>query len=223
MVYTMIYIMMFIMVYTMTYVHVYALLIYTVISGARSHDLWRNTGICHWAKMQRQTCAKYSGKHVLDIPNDTRQCCCRAIGFCLVMMLMLQSGSHTCIASHPAQQFWKQGWRYCRFQCGDKQLKQALWAQPLDVVLWEGAALHGQAEQRRRERLTEARKSTPDDEAATRRVLHQGGCWGQGCSGRWMKKRCYGIYHGIYVYIYIYIIKYTNDLYCGMSCMTYGI
>jgi len=60
MVYTMIYMMICIMVYTMIYMHVYALLIYTVISGAKSHDLWRNTGICHWAKRQRQTCARYS-------------------------------------------------------------------------------------------------------------------------------------------------------------------
>jgi hypothetical protein len=112
---------------------------------------------------------------------------------------MLQSGLHTSIASHPAPPLWKQGWSYCRFQRGDK----AVWAQPLDVALWAGAALQGQAEQRRKERLTEASKSTPDEEAATRRALHQGGCWGQGCSGRWMKKRCYGIYHGIYVYIYI--------------------
>jgi hypothetical protein len=66
-----------------------------------------------------------------------------------------------------------------------------------------------EAEQRRRERLTEASKSTPDIEVATRRARHRGGCWGQGCSGRWMKKRCYGLYHGIYhgiqVYIYIYL------------------
>ena len=45
------------------------------------------------------------------------------------------------------------------------------------------AALQGQAEQRRRERLTEARNSTPDDEAATRRALHQEGCWGQDAVG----------------------------------------
>jgi hypothetical protein len=57
-----------------------------------------------------------------------------------------------------------------------------------------------EAEQRRRERLTEACKSTRDGEAATRRALHRGGCWGQGCSGRWMKRICYGIYHGIYIY-----------------------
>jgi hypothetical protein len=103
MVYTMIYVMIYIMVYTMIYMHAYALLIYTIISGARSHDLWRNTpeGICHWAKIQRQTCARYS--KFIWRPNDTRQRCCRAIGFCLVMMLMLQSGSHTSIASHPAQ------------------------------------------------------------------------------------------------------------------------
>ena len=128
------------------------------------------------------------------------------------MMLMLQSGSHTNIASHPAGPACPTALETglellsdCRFQRGDKlhkQRKQAVWAQPLDVALWAGAALQGQAEQRRKERLTEARKSTPDDEAATRRALHQGGCWGQGCSGRWMKKRCYGIYHGIYVYIY---------------------
>jgi hypothetical protein len=208
----------------MIYMHVYALLIYTVISGARSHDLWRNTGICHCAKIQRQTCARYS-EFICWRPNYTRQCCCWAIGFWLVMMLMLHSGSHTSIASHPTPPLWKQGWSYCRFQRGDKQRKQALWAQPLDVALWAGAALQGQAEQRRRVKLTEARKSTPDDEAATRWVLHQGGCWGQGCSGRWMKKRCYGIYHGIYVYIYIiqYTMIYTNDIHCGMSYITYGI
>ena len=40
------------------------------------------------------------------------------------------------------------------------------------MALWAGAALQGHAEQRRNERLTEARKSTPDDEAATRRALH---------------------------------------------------
>ena len=31
------------------------------------------------------------------------------------------------------------------------------------MALWVGAALQGQAEQRRRERLTEARKSAPDE------------------------------------------------------------
>ncbi len=39
MVYSMVYIMIYIMVYTMIYMHVYTLWIYTVISGARSHDL----------------------------------------------------------------------------------------------------------------------------------------------------------------------------------------
>jgi hypothetical protein len=41
-VYTIIYTMLFFMVnmvYTMIHMHIYALLIYTVISGARSHDL----------------------------------------------------------------------------------------------------------------------------------------------------------------------------------------
>jgi hypothetical protein len=38
-VYTMIYTMIYIMVYTMIYIHVYALLIYTVTSGARSHPV----------------------------------------------------------------------------------------------------------------------------------------------------------------------------------------
>jgi hypothetical protein len=37
-----------------------------------------------WAKIQRQTCARYS-KFIWWRPNDTRQCCCRAIGFCLVI------------------------------------------------------------------------------------------------------------------------------------------
>ena len=189
MVYTMIFMMICIMVYTMIYMHVYDLLIYTVISRAKSYDLWRNTGICHWAKRQRQTCARYS-EFICWRPNDTRRCCCRAIGFCLVMMLpvMLQSGSHTNIASHPAGPACPTALETglellsdCRFQRGDKlhkQRKQAVWAQPLDVALWAGAALQGQAEQRRKERLTEARKSTPDDEAATRRALHQGGLLG---------------------------------------------
>ena len=121
---------------------------------------------------------------------------------------------HHTLQGLPAPPLWKQDWSYCRFQLGDKQRKQAVWAQPLDLELWAGAALQGQAEQRRKERLTEAHKSTPDDEAATRRALHQGGCWagGQGCSGRWMKKRCYGIYHGIHIYIYIYHSIY-HDIY----------
>jgi hypothetical protein len=38
-VYTMIYIMIYVMVCTMICMHVYALLVYSVISGARSHDL----------------------------------------------------------------------------------------------------------------------------------------------------------------------------------------
>jgi hypothetical protein len=222
MVYTMIYIMIYFIVYIIIYMHVYALLIYTVISGARSHELWRNTGICHWAKIQRQTCARYS-KFICCRPNDTRQCCCRAIGFCLVMMLKLQSGSHTSIASHSAAPLWKQGWSYCRFHSGDKQRKQALWAQQLDVALWAGAALQGQAEQRHRERLTEARKSTAALQTMKRlreELCTRGAAGDKDAVGdEWRRD--------VMVYMYICIIQYTmiytNDIYCGMSCITYGI
>jgi hypothetical protein len=47
-----------------------------------------------------------------------------------------------------------------------------------------------------------------------------------------MKRRCDGLYHGIYVYMSIYIIQYTmvytnfiitNDIKSGMSCIVYAI
>ena len=94
------------------------------------------------------------------------------------------------------------------------------------MELWAGAALQGQAEQRCRERLTEARKSTPDDEAATRRALHQGGLLGTRIQWEMNEEKMLW-YIPWYIHIYIYIIQYTmiytNDIYSGMSCITYGI
>jgi hypothetical protein len=89
-----------------------------------------------------------------------------------------------------------------------------------------------EAEQRHRERLTEASKRAVQT-LKRRREVH----WGQGtgCCG-------YGIYHGtmgtrmlwgkdvmvytmVYTYVYIiqYTIMYTNDIYSGMSCIYHGI
>jgi hypothetical protein len=102
--------------------------------------------------------------------------------------MLLQSGSHASIASakHPTlpNLFGNRAGATADSSVtvgiskGSRlyELNHWMWrygrGQPCRVTVEE-------AEQRRRERLTEAHKSTQDVEGVTRRARQQGGCWGQ--------------------------------------------
>ena len=72
--------------------------------------------------------------------------------------------------------------------------------------------------------MTEACKSTPDVAEATRRALHRGTAGDKDAVGD-ERRQDVMVYTMVYTYIYIiqYTMIHTNDIYRGMSCITYGI